>query len=323
MSTIRSSDASVSDVVLKPKEIARMAAIGSDPEFGPLLAYRAVTRWPILLLLALPMLIGIFAAFEIVWHIANPPRPTRVPNPTQVGNFMVPAIVLVISCVLGGLVWRWYRGRDTEHRFFADGYELSSRRRGSRHRLSYMDVHSLTYKLSPQTTDVGISWLAGLIVLESTPGSRLQSVRLSFKHAAKAKGILTKQFDGGDPMDRVRDVVAQVVAERMALDIAEKGETPWTGSLSLTKDGLRSKPILGKPTLTPFEEVGRYEFKFNTFPFNEGVLLIFGRDGKKVLALPEPNGKNFWPGFVLFQRLVTPRGGAEEVDATEFEADGD
>lgn len=305
------------EVRLKPKEIARMAAIGSDSEFGKILAYRTATRWPILLMLILPGSFALIAAAEAATKLMGPSRPTRVPNPRFSGEVFALLIGFVVSALVCALIVWWYRRRDTEHRFFEEGATHASRSRGDLQRLAYLDASALTYTLTRQYVNGAYVGTAGKLQLETPKGSGIKGLSVSFTHRERRKGgLFNRTFVGQDPMDIVRDTVADAVAERLALEIAEKGEAPWTGPTTFTKDGLRIKKLLGAPILTEYAKIGR-------LGFGDSSLTLFEEGSQRGFVSMPVNGKNFWPGFVLFQRLMTPRGGAEEIDGAEFDEEGD
>jgi hypothetical protein len=294
------------EVVLKPKERARMLEIGGDPEFGPLLAYRPLTRWPVLLMLivTVPFMVLGVGAFIDQMSKGTPGHPSN-----QSGGLFVPVILFFVGLLLSALVVVWFLRRNIEFRFYKEGTGRWRRKGDAIQRLAYVDVSSMTYTLTRQFYNGVYVGTAAKIQLETPKGSKIKGLTHSFSHREKRKGMLfNTRFVGRDPMDVVRDVVAETVAERMALEVAELGEAAWTGPGTFTKEGLRVKKLLGAPRVIPYATLDRLAFK-------DGNLVLFEEGKERGSVALAMNGKNFWPGFALFQRLVSPSGGADEIDA--------
>lgn len=295
---------------LKAKEIARLEKAGRDAEFGKIIATGKSHQAMWLILLILPAGTFVLSIAAFLHHTRGLPnvRPTT-------GELVAGSVCAVLTIVFAVVIWWLSTGRGAKYRFFEQGATLH-RKGKDLVRWSYLDIAAMTYALVRQSYNGIYVGTSGTIWLEGQKGDGIKTLKCSFRHMERAKGILRRRFEGGDPMDFVRDTVADVVAERLALEIAEKGEAAWTGPATFTKDGLRVKKLLGAPAAVSYDKIDR-------LGFGDGTLVLFEEGSEKAFVSMAVNGKNFWPGFVLFQRLVTPRGGAEEVDATEFEADGD
>lgn len=304
-------------ITLKPKEAARMAAIGEDAEFGKLLAYKVQLRWPVLLLLIIPLPFMLFAVSAVASYLFWPPKHTIVPTAGAQSPWIPAAIATGVSLVISIPVVWWFRRLKVEHRFFQHGYERWGFRRGSIHRLSYLDVESMTYTRQIQRAEVFIVWVAASLVLKPAKNSGAKGLKLSFNHRGKVRGLLEQRIEGLDPMDLVRDAVAEAVSERLAVEIAEKGSAPWTGPVRFTKEGLEVKGLIGGAKVLPFETIDRMSSRAGAVTFHQA-----GEKGGAVTLWM--NSKNFWPGFTLLQTLVTPRraGGTADgvgIDPDEFE----
>ena len=295
---------------LKAKEIARLERAGSDAEFGKIIAIgnSHQAMWLILLFLPAGTLVLSMGAF--LHRAGGPPNV----GPTT-GDLIAGVACAVLTVMFSVVIWWLSTGRGAKYRFFEQGATLH-RKGKDLVRWSYLDVAALSYALVRQSYNGIYVGTSGTIWLEGEKGSRIKTLKCSFRHKERAKGILRRQFEGGDPMDVVRDTVADVVAERLALEIAEKGEASWTGPATFTKDGLRIKKVLGAPFVMEYAKIDR-------LGFGDGTLVLFEEGKAKASVSMAVNGKNFWPGFVLFQRLMTPRGGAEEIEGEEFEEEGD
>jgi hypothetical protein len=293
---------------LKAREIARLEKAGRDAEFGKIIAIGKSHNALWLLLLFVPM-----AVLALTFFVVLTASGKHVRNPSMEVTIAVSGAV--ISLASGILTWWLSSNRGAKYRFFEQGATLH---RGDKDliRWSYLDIAAMTYALVRQSYNGMYVGTSGTFRLDGDKGSKVKPLKCSFRHQEKAKGLLRRRFEGGDPMDVVRDTVADVVAERLALEIAEKGEAAWTGPATFTKDGLRIKKLLGAPAVVAYDKIDR-------LGFGDGTLVLFEEGSEKAFVSMAVNGKNFWPGFVLFQKLMKPRGGAEEVDATEFEEDGD
>lgn len=292
--------------VLKPKEAAQMAAIGDDQEFGRLLGYGKPTRALLVVLVLVPVII---LAIGTVLLLA----PRGRPGPPSVPLAWVVATIAVTLAVCGVVVWRVH-GRSTALRFYELGVTRWRKKNGDVQRLSYLDVTSMTYTMAPHFFHGMYVGTTGVILLETAGKSGKKGVRHSFQHRQKARGIVNRTFEGTDPMDLVRDAVAEAVSEGLAVRIAETGSAPWTGPATFTKDGLLVKKLLGGVKVLAYEAIDRMEAK-------GGNVMLFQAGEKSAAASVAVNGKNFWPGFVLLGRLVTPRatdGGAGEDGGEEF-----
>lgn len=294
---------------LKPKVLARLRAVGGDAEFGRLLSVRQPPRWPILAAFLIPVLLLLLALGATVSPMASPPG-------QGTPRLLYAAALVAGSVVASALIVWWYRAMSHEYRFFEHGVEKVRRGGGSPHRLSYLDVTALTYSLSRRYHNGIYLGTVGVIRLETEKGSNVKGMQHKFPHREKPRGLLRRHFEGVDSMDLVRDAVAEVVAERLALEIAEKGSASWTGSATLTRTGLSIKRILGGTLGIPYETISRVAA-------NGGTLSIVQEGQTKASATLAMNGRNFWPGMSLLRRLLTPRGAAEATESVEEFADED
>jgi len=291
-----------------------MAAIGNDPEYGRILAVGKQFRWQALIAPILPLIFIGSGVFAYSAAVSAASKGTWTVSPASMK--VVALGLMVFGLVQAPFILWWIRKHATEMRFFEQGVALWRQRRGDIRRLSYLDVAAMTYTLSRSNLHGVHVGTSGVITLQLEEGSKQKGVRYAFQHREKAKGIFNRRFEGVDPMDLVRDAVAEAVAERLALEIAEKGEATWTGPTTFTKEGLRIKKLLGPPITMDYAKIDR-------LGFGDGNLVLFEEGSKRGFVSMAVNGKNFWPGFVLFQRLMTPRGGAEEIEGGEFEEEGD
>lgn len=301
--------------VLRPREAARLQAIGTDEEFGRILAVRPRARWHLLLLLVVPGALFLLAAGMTVDYLIHPPRHSLVTTPGQTPPWFPATVVTLIAAAMATPVVIWFRHRGFEYRFFEHGFERWSARRGSLQRLSYLDVESLTYTMQPQHAEIGISWMAASIVLETPKGSKTKGVRMSFNHRAKPRGFLSIRFEGTDPLDLARDAVAAVVAERLAAQVTESGSAPWTSPVSFTQKGLSFRGLLGGATIFEYDAIERLEL-------GKSWLEIHFKGPKRQIAIVSRSGKNFYPGLALLRSLVPRSSGGSTVEPARFVPSG-
>lgn len=300
---------------LKPKQVARLERIGFDAEFGRIVAATRPTRWPMIIPAVLALVFLFFTAVVVVGMFNNAPGP-KGPGHVQIRHPIGLAVFLGgLGSILGYLTVWGFRRFSIEYRFFERGV-VSWWKGVDRLRVPYLDVRSLGYGLHRQRMKGVYVGTVGTIVLEFEPQVASKKLKVEFPHRERAKGVLQRRFEGDDQMDVVRDLVAECVAERMALEIAEKGEAPWAGPVTFTREGLRVKKLIGGMLLMEFDRIDRLSISFES-------LVLFEEGKQRGSVTMAVNGMNFWPGFVLFQRLMTPRGGAEEIEGEEFEEEGD
>jgi hypothetical protein len=274
---------------LKPKLLARMQAVGADPEFGRLLALGVRARWPYLFALIFPLgmlIVGVVKLQQRTGHVISATSATIA----AAGFLLFGLIQLPL------FVWLYIRNAS-QWRFFEQGVTLWNKRRGDIQRLAYLDVAFMTYALTVQTVHGAIVGTSGVLTLEPEKGSKFKGVKHSFSHRQKVRGFFDRRFEGTDPMDFVRDAVAEVVAERLALEVADKGSVPWCGPATFNTDGLTIKKLLGGVKVVPYSSIVRVE------PRNNDVSIFVEGAAGAAVSLPY-NAKNFWPGLVLLQRIA-------------------
>lgn len=303
-------DPRVEALGLKPKVLARLRAVGADAEFGRLITIGTPSRFLAFFGLLAPLIFCSLGAGALISGLnpgSRPPGSTPPSREIWAGIALI-AASLVMLALLVWCIW----ARSVQWRFFEHG--VTKWRRGiDLQRLSYLDVTALSYKLTRQYYNGIYIGTSGLIKLETEKGSKTKGMSYQFRHREKAKGIIKREFEGVDPLDFVRDAVADAVSERLAMEIAEKGSVPWTGPATFTKEGLSVKKLLGGVSVLPYETIDR-------MAANAGTLTLFQEGQPKGVISLAVNGKNFYPGMALLRRLVAPaRPSPEPVELFEDE----
>jgi len=91
----------------------------------------------------------------------------------------------------------------------------------------------------------------------------------------------------------------QILADRMAREIASAGQVSWTGPLRLTRDSL---DVVGDGRVTTrlfFRDVAKWRIE-------QGVFALYqrGAEGRPALAVATSD-ENFFPGLCLFRQLAS------------------
>jgi hypothetical protein len=131
------------------------------------------------------------------------------------------------------------------------------------------------------------------------------NVRLRFVPAGRRRGVeFTVVLAPGQeaPLERVRDLVAAVVAGRLADRLASEPEVPWTDSIRLSHDGIRyaQKKHFGLSTTEAFVS---FSERVNA-RIESGFCSLVAPARKEVLFTIPTSAPNFFPGFALMCRLA-------------------
>jgi hypothetical protein len=115
----------------------------------------------------------------------------------------------------------------------------------------------------------------------------------------------SKQLRNADAgLDHIRDHVSQLIAERMARQIAAGRAVIWTDGLRFLPEGLeyRAKAIFGRklPIIIPYSQMHGCDIDDKKF-----YLWIY--DQKKPVANESTARPNFFPGYLLLSRLLAAR----------------
>jgi len=115
----------------------------------------------------------------------------------------------------------------------------------------------------------------------------------------------SKHLRNTDPgLDHVRDKVSQLIAQRMAQQLASGRAVIWTDGLRFLPEALEysAKGIFGRkpPVMIPYSQIHGYDAESGTL-----YLWMYGQ--KKPVAKESVARPNFFPGYLLLARLLAAR----------------
>ena len=102
-------------------------------------------------------------------------------------------------------------------------------------------------------------------------------------------------------LEGLRDQMAGLLADRLRERLAYEGEAPWTDGVTLSREGVRARRRrrIGRAdeTAVPFARNLR-------FAIDKGSFQLFQPGNPKPVLSIRCDAENFYPGFVLFERLA-------------------
>lgn len=167
----------------------------------------------------------------------------------------------------------------------------------------YRDIESFTY--SAMRNFVNGIYNGTSLYMQFTPRA---GCGRTISHRSNVQG-------DDDTLDQLRDLISQIIAGRMQVQLAAGEQVAWTNNLTFTQDGLIYRPSgmlkRGKETLLQYQSYGGYSI-------NEGYFFLFEK-GKDNYVLAESVGEaNFFPGFyVLLQMAHSPAQADQHAAAPE------
>jgi len=103
-----------------------------------------------------------------------------------------------------------------------------------------------------------------------------------------------------DDLDKLRDVISQAIAVRMASELAAAQTVAWTSNLQISPQGIRYRPagMFGRKDFEflPFESYGGHSL-------DKGVFYLFSNLQPKPVTNEQCSAENFFPGFVLLLQV--------------------
>lgn len=226
-------------------------------------------------------------------------------------QFSVSAGFFGFSVLLFGLAYLCVRQARTTYRFYEQG---AARFVGKRPLtvIAWVEASDLTYKVIKQYYH-GVPLGANVTIELKTDDKRKIAYTGNHKTKVKSKKLFgPKEVVAIDELDYVRDMVAEVIADRLA-DKLLAGETvQWAGAATMSEQGLTPNRGKYKKTLVPYTEIDRESAK-------EGSFFLYRRGDERSFVTVPMAVTNFWPGMVLLHRMIgaNPPEGAEEVIVEE------
>lgn len=210
------------------------------------------------------------------------------------------------ACFFVLMLWVFFVSHAVEFRAHEHGVRRKSIFRTQQ--LKYADTDVFTYSAVRQYVKGVYSGTNFTLtfVSQASPGksqARTQTLTYS-KHLRNA--------DEG--LDHVRDHVSQLIAERMAGQLATGRAVIWTDGLRFLPEGLeyRAKGFFGRkpPEMFPYSQIHGYDADAGTFH-----LWIYGKN--KPVAKESVARPNFFPGYLLLARLLAARPATAQLAASE------
>jgi hypothetical protein len=204
------------------------------------------------------------------------------------------------------LLWVFFVSHAVEFRAHEHGVRRKSLFRTQQ--LKYADVDVFTYSAVRQYVKGVYSGTNFTLtfVSQASPG----------KTQAKMQTLTySKQLRNADEgLEHIRDHVSQLIAQRMANQLAGGQTVIWTDGLRFLPEGLQysAKGFFGRklPVMIPYSQIHGYDADAGTFH-----LWIYGKNkpvAKESVALP-----NFFPGYLLLARLLAARPAAAQLAVSE------
>jgi hypothetical protein len=123
------------------------------------------------------------------------------------------------------------------------------------------------------------------------------------KYSTRTKG-------DDDDIERLRDSVSGILAQRMAEKFGAGEIVRWTKNIEFTPEGIRYRAIgfvvRKAPQMLRWKDYVRWEM-------SRGVIRLFARGAKKAVMTENSCAENFWPGFYFLQRLMHQEQHAETL----------
>jgi hypothetical protein len=119
---------------------------------------------------------------------------------------------------------------------------------------------------------------------------------ISVAEHGKAISYSTSVNGGDQELDRLRDVIAKIIAVRMQNELAAGARVPWTANIAFLPKGFEYRPsgFLGRKDalFLPYEQYGGWNM-------NAGQFFLYEKGNKKAVYQEAAATRNFYPGFSL------------------------
>lgn len=205
------------------------------------------------------------------------------------------------ACFFVVMLWVFFVSHAVEFRAHEHGVRRKSLFRTQQ--LKYADVDVFTYSAVRQYVKGVYSGTNFTLTFASQVPGKVRTLTYS-KHL--------RNTDEG--LDHVRDRVSQLIAQRMAEQLAAGRSVTWTDGLRFLPEGLeyRAKGLFGRkpPVMIPYSQIHGYDADSGAFH-----LWIYGN--KKPVAKESVVRPNFFPGYLLLARLMAARPAETQLAASE------
>jgi hypothetical protein len=113
----------------------------------------------------------------------------------------------------------------------------------------------------------------------------------------------TTVHGGDEEINGLRAHIAGVIGARMGAELAETGETAWTPTMRITREGIVYRPSgifrTGDPVLLKWEDL-------KTIDIDQGYFYLWSNHQEKHVHSEDISAVNFFPGFALLSDILTP-----------------
>ena len=203
------------------------------------------------------------------------------------------------ACFLVLMLWVLFASHAVEFRAHEHGVRRKWLFRTQQ--LKYADVDVFTYSAVRQyVKGVYSGTNFTLTFVSQAPGTRQGKMQNKLQTLTYSKHL--RNADEG--LDHVRDHVSELIAHRMAQQLAGGSAVVWTHGLRFLPEGLEycSKRLFGRkpPVMIPYSQIHGYDADGGTFH-----LWIYGK--KKPVVKESVGQPNFFPGYLLLARLLLAR----------------
>lgn len=172
-------------------------------------------------------------------------------------------------------------------------------------RLKFRDIANISYSAERQYSHGLYRGTAIILTFVSTPEMGLKKIRYA-----------TMVQNTDLELERLRDDISEVIAERMARYFDTHGDCPWTPFLRFTQESLEYRPLTltgRKPAFKiPYSSIVNYSIE-------EGGFHLWVKDQKKSMVNEDVSQPNFFPGLIFLSQLIHRELLPAEVDSTELE----
>jgi hypothetical protein len=162
----------------------------------------------------------------------------------------------------------------------------------SRKEIRYSEAGAFTYSATRQYHNG--AYIGTAIVMHFSPLSGSNAPRISYSTSIKNE-------DSG--LEELKSYISRAIAGRMAKQLAEGQEVPWTSNLTFVADGIRYRP----PGFIGRKEAKQLSYQdYGGCSLDAGVFYLFQKGEKKAVTNEQAAAPNFYPGYCLLMMMQEP-----------------
>ncbi|HYE61535.1 MAG TPA: DUF6585 family protein [Phycisphaerales bacterium] len=221
------------------------------------------------------------------------------------------SVMLAFSVLFLALAYLCVRQARTTYRFYEQGVAHFIGRK-PRTVIPWVEASELTYRVVKQYVH-GIPMGANVTFTLKAEDKRKVSFTNNHKTKVKARKLFgPKEVVAVDELDYVRDMVAEIIADRMADRLLAGESIQWCSAGTLSDQGLTPRRGKYKGERVPYTDIDRESAK-------EGSFFLYRAGDERSFLTVAMAAPNFWPGVVLLHRMIgaSQPEGADEVIVEE------